>query len=56
MNVHDKIGIIICGMVCLTLVEMYALSRGINGTFLTLYVGVMTGAMGIMIPTPKRLK
>ncbi len=56
MNIHDKVGIIIAGMVCLTLVEMYALSLGINGTFLTIYIGVVAAAMGIMIPTPKRFR
>jgi len=31
-------------LVCITIVELYALSQGINGTVLSLYIG---GAIGI---------
>ena len=48
--------IVITGLICLTILEIYALSQGINGTLLTIVIAVIAGAMGIMIPTPKRLK
>ncbi len=50
---EDRIIIVVCGMVCLTLVEMFALSKGINGTFLGIYIAVIAGAIGVIIPTPK---
>lgn len=44
---------IVCtGLVCLTGLEVYALSQGINGTYLSLVIGVIAGVMGMIIPSP----
>ena len=48
--------VIIVGLICLTCLEIVALMNGINGTVLTIVVGVIAGAIGISIPTPKVLK
>ncbi len=53
---EDKYVVIIAGMVCLTLIEMFALSKGINGTLMGAVFVIIGSGMGIMIPTPKRLK
>ena len=42
---------IVCtGLVCLTLLEIYALSQGFNGTLLSLVLIVIAGVIGITIP------
>lgn len=42
---------IVCtGLICLTLLEIFALSRGMNGTGLKIVLIVMAGAIGITIP------
>ena len=47
---------IICtGLVCLTGLECFALSQGINGTVLKLVLIAIAGVIGISIPTPKVL-
>ena len=49
-----KARIVICtGIVCITVIECYALSKGINGIVLTGVIGIIAGAIGITIPTPK---
>jgi len=47
--------IVIAGLVCISMVEAYALYLGINGTILTLYFGIVAGTIGVSIPTPKFL-
>jgi len=48
---------IVCtGLICLTVLNLYALSQGINGTILSLVLIVIAGVIGITIPTPKLLK
>ena len=45
--------IVVVGMICLTAAELYALSVGINGTIFAIFIAVIAGAIGVMIPTPK---
>ncbi len=43
---------IVCtGLVCLTLLELYALSQGINGTLLRIILVVISGVIGFTIPS-----
>lgn len=44
--------VILGGMVCLTICELYALSQGINGTMFAIYVGIIACAIGISIDNP----
>ena len=39
-------------LVCIAVLEVYALSKGINGVLLTALIGIMAGIAGLMIPTP----
>ena len=42
---------IVCtGLICLTLLEIYALSVGFNGTLLKIVLIVIAGVIGITIP------
>ena len=44
---------IICtGILCLTGLEIFALSKGINGVLLTTVVSIIALAIGITIPSP----
>ena len=44
------------GLVCLTGLEIYALSQGINGTIFTFVVAIIAGAIGITIKSPFEVK
>lgn len=48
--------IIITGIICLTLLEAWALYNGINGVYLTIVVAIIAGAIGVTIPVPKFVK
>lgn len=48
--------IIITGLICLTVLEITALTQGINGTLLTVVIGVIAAVMGVAVPTPKVMK
>ena len=48
--------VILGGMVCLTVAELYALSQGINGTMFSVFVGIIALAIGVKIDTPNILK
>ena len=48
--------IIITGIICITLIEIIALNKGINGVLLTAIVGIIATAIGVVVPTPKRLQ
>ena len=48
--------IIITGIICLTLLEAYALYNGINGTIFSIVLGIIALAIGVTIPTPKWVK
>ena len=41
------------GLVCITGLEVYALSQGINGTILTIVVAIIAGVMGLTLPQLK---
>ena len=41
------------GLVCITGLEVYALSQGINGTLLTIVIAVLAGVMGLTMPQVK---
>ena len=44
---------IICtGILCLTGLEIFALSKGINGVLLTTVVSIIALAIGITVPSP----
>lgn len=48
---------IVCtGLICLTVLELYALSLGMNGTWLKIILIVIAGAIGISINPEKILK
>ena len=44
---------IVCvALVCLTILEIYALSQGINGTYFAIFVAIIAGAIGVTLPQP----
>ena len=47
--------IVVTAILALTVLEIYALSRGINGILLTVIVGAICAIAGVAIPTPKVL-
>lgn len=47
---------IIIGIICLTIIECWALYNGINGTLMLLVVAIIAGAIGVTVPTPNFLK
>jgi len=48
---------VICiGMMCMTVAEIFALSKGINGTIFTIYALIIGGAIGVVIPNPLPIK
>ena len=51
-----KKGIVITAIACLTLLELAALYKGINGSLFTIIIAVIAGLAGLVLPTPKILK
>ena len=49
----SKNKIIITGLICITFLEAIALAKGINGTLLTVVIGVIAAVLGVAVPTPK---
>lgn len=48
---------IICtGLVCISGLEAYALSQGINGVLLSSVLVIIAAAIGVAIPTPSILR
>ena len=45
--------VIITGIICLTGLEIYALSQGIDGTLFTFVIALIAGAIGVTIPAPQ---
>lgn len=42
---------IVCtGLVCLTLIELYALNLGYNGTMLKIFIAIIAISIGVFIP------
>jgi len=48
--------IVITGIICITILMTVALYKGINGTLLTIGIGIIAAATGVVIPTPKGLE
>jgi len=48
----DKIDwrIVCAGMACITALELYALSQGINGTMISLVLVIIAGSIGVTLP------
>ena len=44
--------IVVVGLICLTVIELFALSRGINGTMLSIVIAIVAAAIGVAIPNP----
>lgn len=44
--------IVIAGLACLTVIEVCALLKGIDGVLLTTIVGMIALAIGVVIPNP----
>ena len=45
---------IVCtGLICLTALEVFAITQGFNGTILKIVLVAIAAAIGITIPTPK---
>ena len=51
-----KTSILITAIVCITLLEAWALALGINGILLTTVIAALAAIAGVTIPTPKFLK
>ena len=49
-------GVLCIGIVCLTVLEIFALLLGYNGTLFKLVIVVIALAIGITIPTPIMFK
>lgn len=48
--------VLVMGIGCITLLEIFALAQGINGVMLTLTIGTIAAIVGIAIPTPGWMK
>lgn len=48
---------IVCvGLVCITALEIYAISQGFNGTLLKIVLIIIAGVIGLTIPNPIKIK
>lgn len=48
--------IVICAIVCLTILEALALFKGVNGVLLTTIMVLIAGLAGFVLPSPIKLK
>jgi len=48
--------IVITALICITIIELYALHQGMNGTILSLVLALIAGLAGLILPTPKILQ
>jgi len=48
--------IVVTGMICITVIELFALSEGMNGVLLTIVIGIIAAACGIAVPKHKVYK
>ena len=46
-------GVIITGLLCITALSLFALSLGYDGLLLTIVVGLIATAIGVVLPQPK---
>ncbi len=56
IQINGNQKLIITGIICITILEVIALAKGINGTYLTIAVATIAAAIGVTIPTPKFMK
>lgn len=47
---------VVVAIICITILEGIALSKGINGTYFTLVVGAVAGLAGLATKRPKILE
>ena len=52
-TVKKDFWVVIVGLFCLTILELYALSKGINGIILSGVFAIIACAIGVMIPKEK---
>jgi len=48
--------VVIVGILCLTIIELFALSKGIDGVLMSTIIGIIALVIGVKIPTPKIMK
>ncbi len=51
-----KTSVLITGLICITVLELFALYKGVNGVLLTTVIGLIVGVLGLKAKTPKFLK
>jgi len=44
--------VVAIGLICLSVIECFALMNGINGTLMTIVIGVIALAIGVTLPSP----
>jgi len=54
MKKIDK-SIVICAIICISLLEAFALYQGVNGAMLRIVLIILALIAGVVIPTPKAL-
>ena len=56
-NIQNKrFYLVISAIGCITLLDVVALYNGIDGVLMTTCIGLITGLVALIIPTPKQLK
>jgi hypothetical protein len=56
-NIQNKRFYLVMGVVvCITILDSVALINGIDGVVMTTSIGIITGLVALVIPTPKQLK
>ena len=48
--------VLMTAIICITIIEIFALMNGIDGALLTIVIAVIAAIVGVVIPTPKFLK
>ena len=56
MKPKIKTSVVICGLLCITALEIFAMSQGIDGKILTAVIGIIALAIGVMVPSTIKLK
>ena len=59
IKANDKmidIKIVLAAMICITILEIIALLKGINGILLTSVIAVIAGLAGLFMKTPKIIR
>ena len=51
-----KTSVLITAIICITMLEAFALYLGFDGTMFTMVMVILAGLAGLVIPTPKVLK